>query len=972
MVIPSPLKHLKRTDKISRKQNTTTRTTSKAPKPKLNSHIRTPSFKHFPELPLELRLKIWTLALLQPRTINLQILVSPHPKYDQSTIRPIPTAIGPRHKYFELDATPQRIQFRCSVLPPTKPVKERYLHLDKNHPLGRLEKPVILYVCVESRRLALANYEPAFGDRELDREGERRVWVDFKRDMVLLNALGRKHYGNYLEKYFALGTLTAYCKNDAPKIRNLGIAGFWFLDTEPESPPWWWRSTSIMKDMIGLPGWLNSFGCLEKLYLWDDMKFRAPLSRGIYEMMDYQEVVKREVVKTLERLKIGRGWDPDRKLLVIRVLGDKDRVWSVVKDSDGVDRSIQPAMSLLTTAGLLIRDHPYNYTVNSSQECTLDTCSITQAQYLYDPSLSGNAFLASFFGLLLIFQLFLGIYYRTIGFCIATSIGFVLEIIGYIGRVQMHFNPFIQQPFMMALICVTIGPIFLTAAIYLCLSRIIVVYGTHLSRLSPGTVAISFMVSDFISLLLQAGGGAVVEIADDFSVEHVGIRIMVAGLSLQVVSLGVLLALCVDFAFRIFELSGGFHGTLWNDQVDFMVLDGTMVALAGLCLTVFHPGIAFHGYWETADYKMKALQHAVSALGALHEHLESQRFSQDISSISNENLNIDYATQQYTRALTSLRNILTKPDNRSIELSLISALLCMYYELLQENFETAQVHLENCLNVLNPLLPSQGSWLTNSLGGKMHKSISIDEDIVQEFAHLDIEASCTLGKRAPSMCLAETTLKIPTPFISISQARQLLYGLTSQLHSFMRYTADEYKSKILPVPLPTIAEANFFQARLKEWESSFSSFLSNPCTKLSRQEQQAANVLSIQEKVTYMKAATCLYAEEMIFDQFDQEFEEILCLADYIIYTMTPSPAKDVSSSSSINKVILTFDMGIIEALFWTAIKCRSPSIRHRAIDILRKVTWQEGVWNAEMMVAMAEKFVATEEEGFEEEEDNY
>jgi hypothetical protein len=82
------------------------------------------------------------------------------------------------------------------------------------------------------------------------------------------------------------------------------------------------------------------------------------------------------------------------------------------------------------------------------------------------------------------------------------------------------------------LICVTIGPVFLTAAIYLCLSRIIVVYGAHLSRLAPGTIAISFMVSDFISLLLQAGGGAVVEIANDFTVEHIGIHLTIGGLSL--------------------------------------------------------------------------------------------------------------------------------------------------------------------------------------------------------------------------------------------------------------------------------------------------------------------------------------------------------------------------------------------------------------------------------------------------------
>jgi hypothetical protein len=276
----------------------------------------------------------------------------------------------------------------------------------------------------------------------------------------------------------------------------------------------------------------------------------------------------------------------------------------------------------------------------------------------------------------------------------------------------------------------------------------------------------------------------------------------------------------------------------------------------------------------------------------------------------------------------------------------------MYYEGLQQDFETAQLHLENCLLVLQPLLRSGSSWLSNNVGNEMQ----IDYDIIQAFARLDIEASCTLGMRSPSLCISDTPLDISASFTSITQARHLLYCLTSQLHTFMRNTADAYRCDITPIPLPTIAEANFLQVQLKAWETSFSTFLRSPNTKLTRQEQEAANVLSAQQKVTYMKAATCFYAEEMVFDQFNKEFEEILCLAGYLVYLAEAGEEK--------KRVVLTFDMGIIEALFWTAIKCRRHSIRHRAIEVLRKVTWQEGVWNAEMMAAVAERFVKIEEDG--------
>jgi hypothetical protein len=46
--------------------------------------------------------------------------------------------------------------------------------------------------------------------------------------------------------------------------------------------------------------------------------------------------------------------------------------------------------------------------------------------------------------------------------------------------------------------------------------------------------------------------------------------------------------------FRVAELTGGFHGKLWNNEIDFMSLDGAMVGLACLCLTGFHPGLVFH------------------------------------------------------------------------------------------------------------------------------------------------------------------------------------------------------------------------------------------------------------------------------------------------------------------------------------------------------------------------------------------
>lgn len=198
------------------------------------------------------------------------------------------------------------------------------------------------------------------------------------------------------------------------------------------------------------------------------------------------------------------------------------------------------------------------------------------------------------------------------------------------------------------LICLTIAPVFISASIYLSLARIIAVYGRDVSRLAPRTLALVFIASDFASLVLQAIGGGMADTSNDVATGNTGRWVMVAGLLLQAISLAVFLLLSLDFflllgrrrgaaldptpararlraslhfrlflaalflavaailarsVFRVAELWGGFRGDLWNNETDFLVLDGAMMALAALLLTLLHPGPAFAGEWRTSGWR---------------------------------------------------------------------------------------------------------------------------------------------------------------------------------------------------------------------------------------------------------------------------------------------------------------------------------------------------------------------------------
>ncbi|KAJ6118911.1 hypothetical protein N7471_013531, partial [Penicillium samsonianum] len=230
--------------------------------------------------------------------------------------------------------------------------------------------------------------------------------------------------------------------------------------------------------------------------------------------------------------------------------------------------------------------------------------------------------------------------FRSWSYMLPIVAGLILEVIGYLGRILLHDNPFSFDAFLMYLICLTIAPAFFTAGIYLCLGRIITVYGEEFSRLKPRTYTYLFVSCDLISLILQAAGGAVTSSADDQSLHDTGVNIMIAGLVFQVASLIVFSVLAIEYgvrvlrgrrqhsptqdrraswmrrsfllglatavltilirsAFRVAELQGGFHSKLANDEIALMILEGAMVSIACICLTGLHPALLVGKKWRT-------------------------------------------------------------------------------------------------------------------------------------------------------------------------------------------------------------------------------------------------------------------------------------------------------------------------------------------------------------------------------------
>ncbi|KAF4997801.1 hypothetical protein FGRMN_3595 [Fusarium graminum] len=270
--------------------------------------------------------------------------------------------------------------------------------------------------------------------------------------------------------------------------------------------------------------------------------------------------------------------------------------------------------------------------------CTLDTCPIEASILRYQPNIPANAVFISVFGLSIVIHAFQGIKMRTWGFMASMMAGCILEIIGYVGRFIIHDNPFDFNGFLMQIICITVAPVFFSAAIYVLLSQVINFVDPNISRFPPKYFYWIFIPSDIISLILQAVGGALSCVASTHEAVKTGENISLAGLIFQVVTLICFCALFVDYvitaskspsrhhlnkamitflvflflstvfilircAYRIAELGQGYFSALFRDEGLYIGLESCMMCVAVLLLNAGHPGYAFGNKQDIVEEK---------------------------------------------------------------------------------------------------------------------------------------------------------------------------------------------------------------------------------------------------------------------------------------------------------------------------------------------------------------------------------
>ena len=119
--------------------------------------------------------------------------------------------------------------------------------------------------------------------------------------------------------------------------------------------------------------------------------------------------------------------------------------------------------------------------------------------------------------------------------------------------------------------------------------------------------------------------------ADSSSPERTAVRSRAVFKAFLAALLLATVAILARSIFRAAELWEGFEGKLWNSEIDFLVLDGAMVALAVLALSALHPGLAFGGQWNAANWSLRTGKEKTLTAATTREGKRSEASSEVMS-----------------------------------------------------------------------------------------------------------------------------------------------------------------------------------------------------------------------------------------------------------------------------------------------------------------------------------------------------
>ena len=284
----------------------------------------------------------------------------------------------------------------------------------------------------------------------------------------------------------------------------------------------------------------------------------------------------------------------------------------------------------------------------------------------------------------------------------------------------------------------------------------------------------------------------------------------------------------------------------------------------------------------------------------------------------------------------------SEDESNILEVALICCVLFNSFETLHGNHDQALVHLQNGLKMLQEWKAKRTQTMVPPEPSSIHYELS------QVFSRLNVQARSLLDPELPAFHnLTETVYSntVPDTFADLNQARDFLYAIYNDGFSFYQNMTEQMRSRASasmpqgPESLNLLTEFGRLNSFLIQWLSAFDKVIERSTSTMTSRELRGATMLRVHYLCGFIVVQKSIQPQQCAFDTYNGHFEQIVSLCSALTNsTEGPNPAS--------TRPAFSLEFGIIAPLYYTAVSCRDPHIRRRAVSVLSSPR-HEGAWSA-------------------------
>lgn len=361
-------------------------------------------------------------------------------------------------------------------------------------------------------------------------------------------------------------------------------------------------------------------------------------------------------------------------------------------------------------------------------------------------------------------------------------------------------------------------------------------------------------------------------------------------------------------------------------------------------------GIFESFFWKTlvlqASSSEPTVLHAVTAAGAAHRRQEN------------------LALKEYNKAIVHLGRNLRGQDKQTLRLALMACLIFICIELLRGEFKAGHAHLQNGLQLLSEHLRHEerpGSTPKGHPPTLKSPEDSIDNHLVEAFTPLNMQSALFgMGHSFLVQLDEDMARAMPLKFKTTREARSHLQKMINAIDCLSAEANEQFLGQGRHSYKVLLRRENI-EFALARWKRAFDSSYES-LVAVDALSSIASRVLAGYHAFTTLRAATSLRgADEMVFDAYLPAFVAIIDHVMDIWHHSSQYIAQSIVAAG-VNHTSFTMDLGFIPLLYFTALKCRAPSLRRSAISLLVSTSHREGIWDGYLVARIADRVMELEE----------